>query len=104
MYVLATLILVSTLFLSGCTSSSISGSKIKDITTDSGKYEGTEVTVSGKVIETNEPSPVYKINDGSASIYVNGDKAPKLNEQITVTGIVKVSPNNEVFIDATSKK
>ncbi len=108
MYVLATLIVVSTLFVSGCTSSSISGSniksdsKIKDIITDPGKYEGSEVTVSGKVINVVDLRPElrsYKINDGSASIEIISDTVPKMGDQVTAKGIVKAG-QSVVFIDA----
>lgn len=116
MYVLVTLIVVSTLFLSGCTSSSISGSNIKDITTNPGKYEGSSVSVSGKVIEVipNLPAPdaasggmnvvtLYKINDGSDSIYIKSITTPKIGDQVTVKGIVFANAKG-VYVDTTATK
>lgn len=105
MYILATLIVISSLFLSGCTSSSINSSKIKDINTDPGKYEGTEVTVSGKVIDDGQEIEFgYIIDDGSASIIILSSKVPKLDEQVTVKGIVTTTMSDEVFIDATGNE
>jgi len=100
MYVLATLIVVSTLFISGCTSSSISGSKIKDIVDNPGKYEGTNVTVTGKVIEPHVVG--YKINDGTASLLVVSEKMPAIGEEVSVKGIVRVgwpAGVSDVYID-----
>ena len=108
MYILATLIVV--VLLSGCTDSTSTGigggSKIKDIVTNPGKYEGSEVTVSGKVIDDGQGFGLgYKINDGSESILVKSEKKVKLNEQVTVKGFVKAGPvpgvGNVAIIDAT---
>jgi hypothetical protein len=103
MYVLATLIVVSTLLISGCTSSSISGTKIKDIVDNPGKYSGTEVTVSGKVTEE-ERIMGYIINDGTASIMVESDTIPAVGEEVSVKGIVGVSISGVVYIKPTVKK
>lgn len=109
-YITATLIIVAVLLLSGCTST-IGGTKIKDIITDPGKYEGSEVTVSGKVIEVIDidawPQEIksYKINDGYASIEIISDVLPgvKKDDQVTAKGIVKANPRG-VYIDSTVSK
>ena len=106
-YITASLIIVAVLLLSGCTST-IGGTKIKDIITDPGKYEGSEVTVSGKVIEVTDttwPQTIksYKINDGYASIEIKSDVLPKKDDQVTAKGIVKANPRG-VYIDSTLSK
>ena len=70
-YVLAILIVVSALLLSGCTGAG--GTSIKDIITNPGKYDGSTVTVSGKVVETDTSFMRYKINDGEGTIPKSSD-------------------------------
>ena len=82
--------------------SSIGGNKIKDIVDNQGKYSGTEVTVSGKVI--GETALGYMINDGTANISVVSGTIPAMDEEVSVNGIVGVSPFGDVFIDTRLKK
>jgi hypothetical protein len=102
MFVVIILIVLSASFLSGCVNSGIAGNKIKDIVDNPGKYSGTEVTVSGKVI--GETALGYMINDGTANISVVSDTIPAMDEKVSVNGIVGVSPFGDVFIDSRLKR
>jgi hypothetical protein len=106
-YSLATLIIIGTILLSGCTG--ITGSKIKEMNDNPGKFDGSEVTVSGKVIEADSVFGMgYKINDGESSILIvlgNSKKTvPKVGDQVTVTGIVKYNQGVGIAIDASNSK